>query len=354
MLADAALGSSGAGELLAAVSETELHAHLLRLLGEAVTLWPRETVGARASLRLAEEFVNALEIGDVETALHLAPLASAAPSAEARELACTNGVAAAVRVLRSSDKQTIGATVTILVTLGERALPLVLEALSEEENLGVRKRLLEVVARQGDRAIPHLLPLLDDPRWFVVRNAVFVLRRLGYREMLPQIKAALAGAEPQLIAEILKAMVAFQDPEWLRYLQLELDSSDERHQLAAIKVASRIRHPQVVGSLVHRLRQRLAGRVREDPLTIELIRALGRLRDPAALPIMQQLVDLKQWRNPFSIAVLRREAAVAIASLEGAEARRAAMALTGDRDAQLVTAVRSALHRPASAAEESE
>ena len=353
-LANAAVGSSGAGELLAAVSESELHEHLLRLLGEAVTLWPREPVGERAAIRLAEEFVNALEIGDVDTAARLAPLASAAPSVEARDLACTNGVAAAVRALRAGDKHGTNLIVTILVTLGERALPLVLEALAEEENLAVRKRLLEAVARQGDRAVPDLLRLLDDPRWFVVRNAVFVLRRLGYRDMLPRIKAALATAEPQVIAEILKAMVAFEDPEWLRYLQLELDSPDERHQLAAIKVASRIRHPQVVRALVDRLRQRLAARVREEPVAIELIRALGRLRDAGALPALQQLIDLKPWRYPFSIAVLRREAAVAIAALESAEARRAAIALASDRDAQLAMAVRAALQRPAAAGEEGE
>jgi HEAT repeat protein len=353
-LADAAVGSSGAAELLAAVSESELHSHLLRVLGEAVTLWPREPVGGRAAMRLAEELVSALEIGDVETAARLAPLASAAPSAEARELACTSGVAAAVRALRSGDRQSIPAIVTILVTLGDRAIPLVLEALAEEENLAVRKRLLEAVARQGDRAIPHLLPLLDDPRWFVVRNAVFVLRRLGYRDMLPRLKAALATAPPQVAAEALKAMVAFQDPDWLRLLQRQIDSPDERTQLAALNVASRIRHPQVVRALVERLRQRLSARVREEPATIELIRALGRLRDGAALAVLQQVTDLKAWRYPFSIAGLRREAAVAIAGLEGAEARQVATALAGDRDTQLAAAVRAAMQRPAAAAEDAE
>ncbi len=353
-LANAALGTSGAAELLAAVSERELHSHLLRLLGEAVTLWPREPVGERAALRLAEEFVSALEIGDVETAVRLAPLTAAAPSAAARELACTNGVAAAVGALRSGDRQSTGALVTILVTLGDRALPLVLAALAEEGNLAVRKRLLEAVARQGDLAVPHLLPLLDDPRWFVVRNAVFVLRRLGYRDMLPHLKAIVPAAEPQVIAEALKAMVAFSDPEWLSFLLRELDSPDERHQLAAISVASRIRHPQVVKALVDRLRQRLGRRLREEPVTVGLIRSLGRLRDSGALPVLQKVTDLKQWRYPFSIGGLRREAAVAIATLEGPEARRATIALAGDRDAQLAAAVRTAMQRPAAAPEEGE
>jgi hypothetical protein len=140
----------------------------------------------------------------------------------------------------------------------------------------------------------------------------------------------------------------------LRLLQRQIDSPDERTQLAALNVASRIRHPQVVRALVERLRQRLATRVREEPATIELIRALGRLRDGGALAVLQQVADLKPWRYPFSIAGLRREAAVAIAALEGAEARRIAAALALDRDTQLAAAVRAALERPAAAAEESE
>jgi hypothetical protein len=187
-----------------------------------------------------------------------------------------------------------------------------------------------------------------------VRNAIFILRRLGYREMLPQLKAIVAAAKPQVVAEVLKAMVAFQDPEWLRLLQRELDSADEARQLAAIGVAARIRHAQVVKSLTERLHQRLGLRLRNDAVSIELICSLGRLRDPAALPVLQQVVDLKQWRFPFSIATLRREAAVSVAMLEGQEARHAAIALMHDRDQDLAAAVRAALQRPAAAAEEGE
>ena len=350
-LAGTAVGSTGAAELLSALGESEVHGHLLRILGEAVSLWRREPVGERSALRLAEEFVATLDLGDLDTAQRLATLAMATPSAEAQEAACRGGVAAAVRALRSGERQGGPAVVAILVTLGERALPAVIEALTEEENLAVRKRLIEVLVRQGKAAVPHLQQCLDDPRWYVVRNAIFILRRLGYREMLPQLKALVGGARPQVVAEVLKAMVAFEDPEWLRYLQRELDSADEPRQLAAIGVASRIRHPQVVKSLADRLRQRLSIRLRDDAVSVELICGLGRLRDAGALPVLQQVVELKQWRYPFPIASLRREAAVSIAMLEGPEARRAAIAFTHDRDHDLAAAVRSAMQRPAAAEE---
>ena len=348
------IGSSGASELLAALGESELHGHLLRVLGEAVSLWRREPVGELSALRLAHEFAATLDLGDLEAAQRLATLVMATPSLAAQEMACRGGVAAAVRALRAGERQGSATIVVILVTLGERALPTVVEALAEEDNLTVRKRLIETIIRQGPVAVRHLLPYLDDPRWFVVRNAVFILRRLGCREMLPQLKALVATARPQVVAEILKAMVAFEDPEWLPFLQRELDSTDSQRQLGAIGVASRIRLPQVVQSLADRLRQRLGVRLRDDAVIAELICGLGRLRDAAALPILQHVVGLKQWRYPYSIATLRREAAVSIAMLEGPEARRATIALTRDYDQDLAAAVRAAMQRPAAPTEESE
>jgi len=353
-LADAVANSPGAAELLASVGERELHEHLLRVLGEAVALWPREPVGERAAVRLAEEFVNALDLGDLDQAVRLVTLVMAAPSSEAKDLAVRGGTAAAVRALHAGERHNGPAVVTVLTALGDRALPDVLEALASEELLAVRKRLLEVVSRHGQDAVRHLLPLLDDPRWFVVRNAIFVLRRIGYRDMLPQLKAMLPDARPQVVTEILKALVTFEDPDWLRVLAVEMESADVQRAVAAISVASRIRHPRVVREIAERLRRRLTLRLRDDAVTAELIAALGRLRDSSALEILQQVVDMKQWRYPFSIATLRREAAVSIALLEGAEARRAAAMLVHDRDQDLAAAVRAALQPVTAPAEEIE
>jgi hypothetical protein len=354
VLAGAGVGDEGAAALLAALGESELHAHLLRVLGETVSLWPREPVGDLAARRLAGELVAAIEVGDIGAAQRLAALVLAAPSAQARDTAVREGAAAAIRALRAGERHAGAAIVALLAALGEGALPEIIEALAEEQNLAVRKRLIEAVARQGDAAVAHLLPCLEDPRWYVVRNAIFILRRLGCRAMLPTLKARLAGARPQVVAESLKALVAFQDPEWLRILQAELGGRDDERLLAVVGVASRIRHPAVVRALAELLQERLARRQRDDGVLVELICALGRLRDAAALGALRQVVELRQWRSSPALAHLRREAAVSIAMLDSGEARRVAMALTGDRDADLAAAVRAALERPARAPEEGE
>jgi HEAT repeat protein len=335
-------GSAWVRESLAELGEEQIRLHVVRLLQEVITLWPGEPVARRAALRLAEEMAAALEVGDIATAARLAPLLAATSDAEARRVASETGVPAAIRAFKAYDRSHHADLSAVLVALGESALPAVLDALAEEESLAVRKRLLEVVARQGERAFPYLIPLLDDPRWFVVRNAAFLLRRLAHPDAPRLLKARLARSQPKVVAEILKALVELQDPDWFPLIVQSLDSPDDERRRVALEVASRIRHPDVVNALLERLSARIGGRLRE-PFSLDLIRALGRLRDPAALPALREVLATRQWRFSFSVAPLRREAAAAVARLEGPEARAFALELARSGDRAVAEGVRMAM-----------
>lgn len=340
-------------ELAGSLQPEAVRAHLTAVLREAATIWPTEACGTAASRRLGEELVIAIDEGDLDAAARLAPVVANLRDAGVRAAACAAGTAAAVRALRTLDKESHATLVSILLALGEKALPTILQELAEEESMGVRKRLLEVVGRHGPAALPHVRPLLSDPRWYVVRNAVFLLRRLGDREAAPTLRVMLGRARPQVVEEILKTLVAFQDPQWLTALLRVLDSDEPQRQTVAVRVASHVHHPQVVQALVERLRARHGSKLRE-PLTFELIQAAGRLRDPAFLPALKAILGLSQWRHAFPLGPLKREAAVAIAMLEGQEAAQLARTLAADKDRELAAAVRAALQAPRRAAEEAE
>ena len=330
-------------EFVAELGEERVRLHVVRLLQEAITLWPGERVATRAAVRLAEEFSAALDVGDVATAVRLAPLLAAASEPEARRVASESGVPAAIRAFKAYDRSHHPDLTAVLVALGESAIPAILEALADEESLAVRKRLLEVVARQGERAFPYLLPLLDDPRWFVVRNAAFLLRRLGHPDAVRLLKARIPGSKPKVLAEILKGLVALQDPDWFSLLLQSLDSEDEQRRRVAIDVASRIRHPDVVRAAPRAAltpdRRPAAGAVH----ALELINALGRLRDPAALPALREILEMRQWRFSFSLAPARREAAAAVARLEGPDARALSLELARSDDQAVAEGVRMAM-----------
>lgn len=340
-------------ELTSSLNPAALRTHLAGVLREAATVWGTEPAGEAASRRLGDELVMAIDEGDLESADRLVPVVANMRNLEAREAACAAAARAAHQGLLVFDKESHQTLAGILFGLGEKAIPTILKAIAEEENMGVRKRLLEVVGRHSSAALPFIRPLLGDSRWYVVRNAVFLLRRLGDREAGPQLRLMLGRARPQVVEEILKTLVALQDPQWFQALTRTLDSDDPERQVTAVRVASHIRHPQVARALADRLRARRGNMLRE-PITIELVQAAGRERDPVFLPVLKSILDLSQWRYRFSLAYLKREAAAAIAQLDSDEAAQLARKLAADKDVELAAAVRAALQAPRKATEETE
>jgi hypothetical protein len=334
-------GSPWSGELLTALDEQRLRLHTVRVLQEVSGLWPHDPIAEQAAVQLVQEFIDALDEGNFEIARTLAPTLGVSRSTQARALLYRDGTTALVAAFHTTDRLLHPDLSAMLVTIGEGAVPGILEALASEASLAVRKRLLEAVARQGLRAIPFLRPLLEDERWFLVRNVIFLLRHLGDRTSVPRLKRMLPSARPQLVTEILKTLIAVEDPQWLAHLTRVVDGDDQERAVAAVVVAARVRNPHVVRLLVDRLKRRSGATLRE-PLSQELIQALGQLGDPAALPVLKEILSLKQWRFTFSLAPIRRVAAEAVARLEGDEAKALAEELAADRDLEIAEAVRRA------------
>lgn len=315
--AAALTGAARSQRFAEAFAAGELRRHLVRILLEAITLWPDAPVAELAAIRLAEDFTQALEIADIDTAARLAPLLAASRSEGARRVVASTGVPAAVQAFRAVGKARHAKLTTTLIALGDAATPAIVEALADEENLAVRKRLLEIVAHQGSAAVPHLKPLLDDPRWYVARNAVFLLRRTAAGDLASDLKRRADGAHPKVLIEILKALVTAQDPEWFATLIRFVDDPDPERSMAAIEVAARTRNPDVAAELASRLRARTGSRLREAG-TIALMRALGHLGDAVGRGPLRRVAELKQWRYTFSLADVRREAVAAIALIDAA------------------------------------
>jgi len=332
-----------ASELRRLLDDDAVRRHVVKVLGEVLAVSPQNSdASTQAAGRLADEFVAALELGDFDTASRLTPTVASPRHASVNADAFEAGVAATVRGFGRFDRSHHAVLTAILTTLGNRALPQVLEHLATVENLGVRKRLLEVVLRQGIDAIPAVRKLLTDQRWFVVRNAVFLLRKLGAREALPTIKKLLPAARPQIVSEILKTLIALGDPEWLRLLTAELDSPDPKRRTAVLSVASRVPHPALVQHIISRLRD-LGTFGLKDPFARELIQTLGRLKDPSALEILRPLAAASGWRGLLVPRPIRVEAAAAIARLTGQDAQREARRIARRGDADLALAVKTAL-----------
>ena len=103
-------------------------------------------------------------------------------------------------------------TDAVLVALEERSVGPLLQALAEEEDLLVRKAIVEIVTRIGRIAVPTILENLTDSRWYMVRNMISVLGTLGMPDLAPHIVATLSHPDLRVKKEAIKALSRIPHP----------------------------------------------------------------------------------------------------------------------------------------------
>jgi hypothetical protein len=202
---------------------------------------------------------------------------------------------------------------TLVRALGASAARGLLEALAAEPERARRLRLIELAASLGPAIVPETRRLLADPRWYVVRNMVLLLRRVQDRTTMSEIRRCADHADLRVRLEAIRALFAFDSDVPRDLLARTIHHPDARLAEAAVLLSGRHGIAQATDLLVEiLLRWDLLGRRRS--LRLKALRALADLGDPAVLPRITRFFR----ERPFPLIAL--------------EERRAAYRLLGSYD----------------------
>lgn len=266
------------------------------------------------AVRVLATLGSSVHVGGVnarERARHLALLQ--------QRLAGRTHVALVAGALRQpSTDQQLAAVAEYLALLPRDAIQEFTAMLADEGDRQMRARMCQVLAKIGPPAVPVLLQWLEDRRWYVVRNAVHVLGKIGGGAVGPSLVTLLGHGHPRVRIETMRVLAALSPEETL---------------------------PHLVGMV-------------EDPdpaVRLETLRALGALRsDLAVLPLQA----LATGRNGVTDPETRREAIEALAAIQTEAARSALAAMARRRlwpwqrmERQLRAAAAAALRKPVTAAD---
>lgn len=172
----------------------------------------------------------------------------------------------------------------ILDRVGPGAVDTLLGALADEDARGARAQLVGLVADVGADAIDRITPWLDDSRWFVVRNVVTILGRIGSPETYVALTKLIHHPNPVVRRELARALVATGGEPAISYVRRLADDADEGVRTAAVNA--------LVGIRSDRAAQALADVVRRGTVAQERERALKLLADHPAPTVPELLDDL--------------------------------------------------------------
>ena len=175
-------------------------------------------------------------------------------------------------------------TVELLAAFRDVAVDCLMEDLAQEQDRGRRGLLLSVLAQVARGRHETMAKWLDDPRWFVARNAVTVLNRSGDRSVVPLLAKAARHHEPAVRKEAARALVEVAGLDAMPQLLELAGDSEEPVRTSVISALGAVASPEACEGLVRMVRL-----LRDTAGQRRALEALARHPAPGAAAALDEL-----------------------------------------------------------------
>ena len=177
------------------------------------------------------------------------------------------------------------ALIEIYVGLGDAVAEAIAGILTDTEDRLARKTYVAALAAFGSAGAQAVEKMLRDSRWFVVRNGVSVLAEVGGQSEIEPLTATLANDHAEVRRETVRALAKIGGENAGLLVSSMLGDSDAKVRAAAARAVSTLKAERGYKQLLEILK---AGD--EESVIEEVLRALGALGDPSAVPAIEKRV----------------------------------------------------------------
>ena len=207
-----------------------------------------------------------------------------------------------------------------LLLLQKNSIKPMIKVLGELKNSKARRVFCDALSEIGKNAIELLTPFIDDRRWFLVRNIVYTLGRIGKEQSLPYIQKAFNHEDLRVRREAIQALGLIGGPKATGLLVKSLTDSDVRIRcMAAINLGKGGKKTGLIPLL--EVVQSKDFYKREPTEIKAFFNAIGMVGSNEAVPVLQQLLERKSWFGRGKTDEIRIGAASALATIGTPDAK---------------------------------
>ena len=124
--------------------------------------------------------------------------------------------------------------------LDKNAIEPIVRHLGELKTVRARKSVIDALIILGKRDIQAVSRGLDDERWYVVRNIIYILRKIGDKRAIEYLLKSVRHGDTRVRKEVIKALGELGGREVVQTLRECLDDPDSEVRVAAAKAFSNI------------------------------------------------------------------------------------------------------------------
>jgi len=299
-----------------------------RLEGERQAREIRQMVDALRAANALDPLADAVERLVTEASDDEASLALA-------DLMVTAGVASriAARLGTERDEERRQHLFAVCKAVGLEMAIAISDALSDTNDRFARRSFMDAMVMLGSTGMVVVEQMVDDNRWFVIRNAVAILGEVGGDRAVELITSTLAHTDGRVRREALLALAKLggEDAGMLVYGMLEDPDPDAR--LAAAMAAGELKVERALKPLLGILDSES-----DESVTVAILQALGKRGDPGAVNSIEKRATVSFFsKSPLDVRIAAYRALYNIGT---PHAKRLINQAVDDKDPDVKAAVR--------------
>lgn len=183
-----------------------------------------------------------------------------------------------------------------LILLGSTTVEMLLDRLHDSHNRSERNRIIQVITKIGEPAVSPLTERISqDGPWFYIRNLVLLLGRIGTASHLKIMEGMLVHEDVRVQREAVFAVQNIGGQAAVEIFMRNLLSVEDETKIIIISVLGLLKSGESVPVLIEIIENRNLGKTKKtkDGILIKACEALGRIKDPAAMPALKKIASSK-------------------------------------------------------------
>ncbi|HLG30263.1 MAG TPA: HEAT repeat domain-containing protein, partial [Candidatus Brocadiales bacterium] len=183
---------------------------------------------------------------------------------------------------------------TILTMLNKKSISPLTNMLSNLEQMKNRRVVCDALVVIAKDDLESVLKKLQDENWYIVRNIVYVLGRIGDARVISHLKRIKDHREPKVRKEIIHTLYEINSYEARNMLVSYLNDSDNTVRVSALKRISSLEHRKAVPDIL-RIISSEEFDSKDNYEKKELFESLAVLGSKDQLPYLKELLMKKSW-----------------------------------------------------------
>lgn len=181
---------------------------------------------------------------------------------------------------------------SLMLFFDQQIVPPLVELLGAVDKMKARRVLCEILIKLGPAQVDFLVSKLEDDRWYLVRNLIYVVGKIGDSKMLKAFPRLLQHKDSKIRKEALHALDMIESPKTNELLVKVLSDPDLSTRLFAVRTLAKRKSQEALEPLMILLPSK-EFEEKELQEKKEIFDAIAKIGGDKVVPRLRRLLEVK-------------------------------------------------------------